>query len=140
MQWNSSAHGGFTSAGVCPWMTTNPNYRTINAESQIDDPNSTFNYWSSVLDIRKKYKDILVYGNFALVERDDENVLAYRRESEDGQVILVLCNFTPKTVKWGGTMTTVKRLLLSNYGRSTQDFAEGKISLAAYETCAVLLV
>lgn len=139
MQWNSESHGGFTSPSSKPWMKANPSYEWINAASQVDDPASTFNYWSSVLAARKKYKDVLVYGNFQLLDRANENVVAYERQAESGAKILVLCNFSPDETQWKWELGKVKEVVLSNYGRIMSDFKDGSVTLNAYEACAFLL-
>jgi glycosidase len=139
MQWDSTAHGGFTTESTTPWMNANPNYIRINAESQVDDPSSTFNYWSSMLATRKKYKDVLVYGNFELIDRDNEKVMVYKRRAETGETMLVLCNFSPDTVEWKEDMGQVKDVVLSNYGRDVAHFGTRKVTLEAYEACALLI-
>lgn len=120
-------------------MRANPSYEWINAESQIRDPASTFNYWSSMLAARKKYKDALVYGDFQLLDRADENILAYERQAETGEKIVVLCNFSPDKVRWKGVVGEVKEVVLSNYGRSASHFRDGTVTVDAYEAWAVLL-
>jgi len=139
MQWNSEDHGSFTSSSTKPWMRANPSYESINAESQVEDSASPFNYWSSMLAARKKYKDVLVYGNFQLLDREDEKIFAYERQAETGEKILVLCNFSPDKVEWKGEVGEVKEVVLSNYGRAVSDFRDGKVTLDAYEAWAVLL-
>ena len=42
MQWDDTENAGFTQ-GI-PWIKVNPNYREINAESQVNDPCSIYNY------------------------------------------------------------------------------------------------
>jgi len=139
MQWSSSDHGGFTSSSTKPWMTSNPNHTSINAESQVDDAASTFNYWSSMLAARKKYKDVVVYGNFTLLDSEEEKIVAYKRQAETGETMLVLCNFSPDTLQWEGEVGEVREVALSNYGRTLSDFKDGKVALEAYEACALLL-
>lgn len=68
MQWDINPNAGFTSSHSSPWMSVNPNFTTVNAESQIDDLSSPFSYWKTFLAVRKKYRDILVYGDFKMVE------------------------------------------------------------------------
>jgi glycosidase len=139
MQWDSTAHGGFTTASATPWMKANPNYTRINADAQVDDPSSTFNYWASMLAARKKYKDVLVYGNFELVDRDNEKVLAYCRRAETGETMLVLCNFSPDAVEWKGEMGLIREVALSNFGRDVKHFTAGKVTLQPFEACALLI-
>lgn len=119
-------------------MSVNPNYRHINAESQVSDPASVYNYWRSVLGLRKKYLDIFVYGDFELVDRDNENLFAYTRQFEDGKA-LVVCNFTDRRVEWDSVEDLVggeeKEVLLNNYGASERFKGE----LRPYEAVVLLL-
>lgn len=41
MQWDDTENAGFTTG--TPWIKVNDNYKTINAKSQVDDPDSIFN-------------------------------------------------------------------------------------------------
>lgn len=139
VQWTAGPNAGFTEdATVKPWMSVNPNHTQINAESQISDPTSVYNYWRSVLSLRKKYLDVFVYGDFLLVDRDNENLFAYTRQFED-QKALVVCNFTDRTVEWDSVESLiggeVKEVLLNNYGMGEKFRGD----LRPYEA-AVLLV
>ena len=139
MQWNSSPHGGFTSAKSTPWMSANPNYTEVNAESQVNDPASPLSYWKSMLAMRKKYKDIVVYGDFEMLDETNEKVMAYMRQSEKGEKMLVLCNFSPEKAEWKSRHVNAKGVVLSSYGRPLKDVGSGSISLDAYEAIALLL-
>jgi oligo-1,6-glucosidase len=57
LQWNASAHGGFTSG--TPWMRVNDDYKSWNVEIQERDPNSVLAFWKQALRTRKEH-DILV--------------------------------------------------------------------------------
>lgn len=121
VQWTSGPNAGFTDdPSVKPWMSVNANYKQINAEAQVADPNSVFNYWGSVLSTRKKYLDIFVYGDFVMVDGASEQVWAYARRYEN-QHALVLCNFTDQPIQWdraANGVGTVQEVLLNNYGVS----------------------
>lgn len=139
VQWTAGPNAGFTDdAKVIPWMSVNPNYPHINAESQVSDPASVYNYWRSVLSLRKQYLDIFVYGDFELVDRDNENLFAYTRQFED-QKALVVCNFTDRRVEWDSVENLVggevKQVLLDNYGAGEKFKGE----LRPYEAVVVLV-
>ncbi|MDC7291675.1 alpha-amylase family glycosyl hydrolase [Blautia schinkii] len=91
-QWNSTAHGGFTTGE--PWIQVNPNYRTVNAREQIERQDSVFRYYQSLIRLRKEYP-VIVYGSFELLYPDSAEIFAYIRALED-EKLLVLCNFTPE--------------------------------------------
>lgn len=139
MQWTSD--GGFSTSSGPSWMTMNRNTRVINAATQISDPSSPFSYWRSVLTARKEYKDILIYGDFELLDEKDEEVLAYIRRGEDSSAILVVCNFSVKKISWAwkSAFGSVKDVVLSNGNKTLQDFESGNVVLAAYEAFVVLL-
>ena len=112
MQWDDTENAGFTQ-GI-PWIKVNPNYREINAESQVNDPCSIYNYYKKLVGLRKEY-DVFAEGSFQMLLQDDEDIFAYLRQGET-ENLLVICNFYDKTLKcplqesWGeGT------LLICNY-------------------------
>lgn len=96
MQWDGSAHGGFTSG--TPWFTVNPNYKEINAAAQIGDEDSIFQYYRKLIALRHEKKAI-VYGSFELWMGDSEEVFAYTRTLGDER-LLVLNNFTDREVSY----------------------------------------
>lgn len=122
-------------------MSVNPNYTQINAESQVSDPTSVYNYWRSVLGLRKKYLDIFVYGDFVLVDRDNEHLFAYTRQFEN-QKALVVCNFTDRAVEWDSAANLVgevKEVLLDSYGVSEKFRGEQRWALRPYEAVVLLV-
>ena len=90
MQWNASVQGGFTSGE--PWIRINPNYKEINAVQQLGDPDSVFHYYQKLIRLRKE-KDIIVYGDFEALCRDDDKIFAYTRKL-DQKKLLTVCNFS----------------------------------------------
>lgn len=137
MQWDDSAHGGFTTAKE-PWMRVNDNYKTVNAASQVDDENSVYHCYRQVLKARKAHKDIFVYGDWALVDEANTAVFAYKRTGEDGKAALVACNFTDKAVEWNAG-TPIKEILVSPAGQTLDKIGSGSITLGPCEGIAVLL-
>ncbi|MBP3412182.1 MAG: alpha-glucosidase [Oscillospiraceae bacterium] len=94
MQWNGSDNGGFTTGK--PWLPVNPNYTDINAADQVGDQDSVFSYYRQLIRLRKTYS-IFREGCFTAVDEENENVFAYRRDTEWGH-LLVVCNFTGKEI------------------------------------------
>lgn len=121
-------------------MSVNPNYTEINAEVQVSDPSSIFNYWRSVLNLRKKYLDIFVYGDFVMLDRRSEDVFAYTRQFEDQQA-LVLCNWTDRTIMWEPAahgVGQVQDVLINSYGVS-EKYQDEKWPLRPYEATVLLV-
>lgn len=94
MQWDDSKNAGFTQG--TPWIKVNPNYKEINAKSQVNDENSVFSYYKKMIRLRKE-NPVIVDGKFTMLVPDDENVFAYVRENETDK-LLVVCNFFDKTI------------------------------------------
>lgn len=77
MQWDGGIGAGFTSIDAnLTWLPINPNYVTINVDSQRQQDGSTYKYLQSLTTLRKTkaFRD----GTFHL-EVINENVLAYTR-------------------------------------------------------------
>lgn len=118
MQWNDSAQGGFTSGE--PWIRINPNYKEINAAQQLGDPDSVFHYYQKLIRLRKE-KDIIVYGSFEALCRDDDKIFAYTRKL-DQKKLLTVCNFSDQDAEmeipeeFAGA-----QCLITNLGRTVFD-------------------
>ncbi|KAI5787196.1 glycoside hydrolase family 13 protein [Geopyxis carbonaria] len=97
IQWDASPHGGFTTG--TPWMRVNDDYRAWNAAKQIPNDDSILSYWKSILKVRKLHKDVFIYGDFELLSREHDKVVAYRRFYEKQQA-LILLNFSNTPTEW----------------------------------------
>ena len=113
-QWSNEENAGFSK--VKPWLMVNPKYKTINYMGQKDNPDSVFNFYKALINLRKDplYKDIFIYGSFTPYEENTKNLVAYLREYE-GKTLLILANFQNKELQ----LTLPKNpsnLLISNTG------------------------
>ena len=90
MQWTSGPNAGFTTG--TPWLPVNENYRQINAEAALADPNSIFYYYQKLIALRKRVPEFRD-GSFTLLCPEDEQVFAYTRDTDRGHM-LVVCNFS----------------------------------------------
>ena len=90
MQWDDSEQAGFTTGQ--PWLKVNPNYRSINAQAALADPDSIFYYYQKLISLRHSYP-IIVYGIFHGLLEDDPQIYAYER-CLDQQRLIVACNYT----------------------------------------------
>ncbi len=89
MQWSGAENAGFTTG--TPWLKVNPNYKTINADNQLSDPDSVFSYYQRLIRLRKGHP-VFREGAFRLVLADHEDIFAYTRTTATAQ-LLVVCNF-----------------------------------------------
>ena len=95
MQWSAEKNAGFTTGK--PWFTINPNYTTINAAAQVNDPQSVYSFYKEYLHFRKDpmWKEVMVYGTYELLDPEHEAVYAYTREAQS-QKLLVVCNMSAR--------------------------------------------
>ena len=127
MQWDDSAQAGFTDGES--WIKVNPNYKEINAAQQLEDPNSIFYYYQKLIRLRKE-KDIIVYGEFEPIYRDDEQIFAYIRRQKQ-EKLLTVCNFSDKNAEMEiPEEFKGAECLITNLDRTV---FEGRIVLKPYE-------
>ena len=99
MQWDDTKEAGFTTGK--PWIGVNPNYKVINAKAELEDKNSVFYYYQKLIQLRRnsQWSDIIVYGTYNLLDKEDENIFAYTRQLGDRK-ILVVCNVSANEVQF----------------------------------------
>ncbi|WP_036608337.1 glycoside hydrolase family 13 protein [Oribacterium sp. P6A1] len=116
MQWDSTDNAGFTTGK--PWIMVNPNYKEINAEDELKNEDSVFNYYKKLISLRRnsKWSELIVYGDYKLLDEESSHVFSYIREL-NGRRLLVLCNMTDRDInyKCDSKYLSSKELLISNY-------------------------
>ena len=131
MQWNGGENAGFT-AGE-PWIGVNPNYREINVENELKNPDSIFYYYQKLIRLRKENLT-LVYGNYIPLLEEDENIFAYIRELKESRLLVIL-NFFDKEPAFrlpDGINAGSAGLLLSNYAENPGSCISG-FTMRPYE-------
>ncbi|HEX7902482.1 MAG TPA: alpha-glucosidase [Chitinophagaceae bacterium] len=118
MQWDTTINAGFGNSR--PWLPVNNNYKAINVAVQDNDPNSCLNYFRKMQKLRKE-NEVLIYGKYELVDKNNPAVFAYTRELNEKKV-LVLLNFTskPATANTGIDISKAK-VLINNYTTASVD-------------------
>lgn len=128
MQWDGTLYAGFTTG--TPWLKVNPNYREINVQQALTDPNSIFAYYQQLIRLRKAHP-VIVYGTYDLILESHEQVYAFTRTLKDER-LLVLLNFTqdtPVLTLPDEVSFDSQELLISNYGMNNvmdNNEAEGR--------------
>ena len=133
-QWDDSKNAGFTTG--TPWLMVSPDYKRINAASQINDPNSLLSYYKKLTALRKnpEYSETVVYGKTVPYLPETNRLMAFERVSEN-QTLLVLGNFQtqPQTVK---LPSKCKKVVLNNV--ENVDFvSDTEIKLEGYQALVV---
>lgn len=115
MQWDASDNGGFTSG--TPWLQVNKNYKTINADAQVNDPDSVFAYYKKLIALRHT-NEVMVNGVYDVLIPDHPQIYAYTRTLGDKQ-LLVLCNDSDTNVAIPAEIQekihAAKNILIQNY-------------------------
>ena len=93
MQWDTTENAGFTSGE--PWLGVNTNYREINVERALADPESIFYYYRELIRLRKD-NPVIVHGRYDLILDDDPAIYAFTRTLDDERLLVIL-NFTADT-------------------------------------------
>ena len=134
MHWNNAANAGFTTGA--PWLKVNDNKAEINVDAAEKNSASTLNYFRKMAKLRKDHKDVLVYGKYILLDRENPDVYAYTREA-DGEKVLVLLSFR----KTGGKFNLDKMQLDDEWINNMQPLkVNGNIvELQPYQACIVKL-
>ena len=135
MQWNDSPNGGFSEH--TPWLGVNPNYKLINAESQMNDDSSVFRFYQNLIALRKKHP-IMAHGDFKLCCPEDGPVIAYTRSYQD-ETWLAVHNFSASMQKFHYGAEDIELpcntpVIISNYGENEIEYGIGTLVLKPYET------
>ncbi|AIY80656.1 alpha-glucosidase [Clostridium botulinum] len=119
MQWNDSENAGFSNNK--PWIDVNSNYKEINVESELKDPNSVLNFYKKMIDV-KKNSETLSYGEYKLILDEDENIYSYMRILGDKKY-MIICNLSDNEnlYKYEKETLTFESLILSNYEVNKHD-------------------
>lgn len=108
MQWDASPQAGFSS-NPRTWLAITPDYREINVQRELANPDSLLHWHRHLIAMRSRY-DTLRSGSLVILDRDNPHVLSYARVSSDGNAMLVCLNMSP--------MTQTVRLDLNSAGLS----------------------
>lgn len=112
MQWSDEENAGFTSG--TPWLKVNPNYTSINAASQLKDPDSVRSFYKKLIALRKspEYKETVVYGELTPLWEEQHNLMAYSRK--ENKTLYVIGNYQreEQSVTLPGAY---QKVLLNNY-------------------------
>ena len=115
MQWDGSPAAGFTSG--TPWITPPENYRTINAEAELRDPDSILHYYKRLIQLRKE-NPVISEGQIEFLFQDVPEVFACRRFLGDEE-LFVVNNLTGHSVTLRGISWESCEKVLGNYADSS---------------------
>ncbi|MFA0220601.1 alpha,alpha-phosphotrehalase [Vibrio splendidus] len=138
MQWNSEPYAGFSLSQ--PWLDVANNYTEINAEQALEDKDSVFYFYKSLIELRKQVP-VITDGSYQALLPEHSSIFAYARESE-GQTLLCINNYYGEEAECvlpeRFEMAKAKSLL-SNYQVSESLVASHHQVLRPYETRILLI-
>ncbi|CAH2716906.1 Oligo-1,6-glucosidase [Neobacillus rhizosphaerae] len=134
MQWADEENAGFSSG--TPWLKVNPNYKNINVEGQLKDADSILNFYKKMIRLKKE-NAVFTYGTYDLILKEDPQIYAYTRTSNEEKVI-VITNLSPELAEITDVSLEYQKLLLNNYVVSEHDPLQ-QLSLKPYETRVYLV-
>ena len=73
--WTAEQNGEFTTG--TPWLALNPNYKEMNVEEELQNPDSVFHTYQKLIQLRKDHP-IVVWGDYELLNTSS-NVFSYYR-------------------------------------------------------------
>lgn len=89
------------------------NYKEINAEKALSDPDSIFYHYKKLNKLRKEF-DIITTGDYQLILEDDQALYAYLRNGAD-EKLLVINNFTGKRPSFSSLMILILTAMMPRF-------------------------
>ncbi len=98
MQWDATApQAGFSTAAKT-WLPVAGNYKTVNVQAELANPNSLLN-WNKKLIAMRRELPALKDGGMVMVDTANASVLSYVRAAAGGHAVLVALNMTGQAQK-----------------------------------------
>jgi len=95
MQWDASnAQAGFSS-NPHTWLPVTGDYRTVNVQAEIADPDSLLNWYRQLIALRRSNR-ALRSGRMVMLDSSNASVLSYARVNNEGDTLIVSLNMSPQ--------------------------------------------
>jgi alpha-glucosidase len=135
MQWDTSKNAGFSTAAKT-WLWMPPTASTYNVAVQRKDPYSIFNFYKSLIALRRT-NPALRDGNYITINPDDQNVLSFLRKSGTHSVLVALnMSANAQTLKFDlspqGTKASTAQVLLTTSKSSARSINLKNVQIPPY--------
>ena len=118
MQWDATPPQAGFSTSATTWLPVAANYKTVNVQTELADPNSLLNWHKQLIEMRRK-RDAVRDGGMVMLDTSNPSVLSYVRTAPVGHHnIVVALNMTGQPQKIsldlkeaGISQTAIKTLL-----------------------------
>lgn len=90
MQWTAERNAGFSEG--TPWLGVNPDYKDVNAEKEIDDPDSVLSFYRDLIHLRRG-SECIRCGDLSFQLEDDPYLFVFSRNLGN-ESYMVIANFS----------------------------------------------
>ena len=116
-----------------------PNYKEINTEKCLEDPDSVFYYYQKLVKMRHEIP-IITDGVYELLDAENEKVYTYLRKGEN-ETLVVVANFTDEEIDYQvdeSVKAQESKLLISNYADAPETF-HNHLTLKPYQAYVYMI-
>ena len=129
MQWSAERNAGFSEG--TPWLGVNPDYKDVNAEKEIDDPDSVLSFYRDLIHLRRG-SECIRRGDLSFLLEDDPYLFVFSRNLGN-ESYMVIANFSDSRRHCHADVPSCD-VIMSNYGRAS---VSSDMDLEPYEAVIV---
>jgi len=96
MPWHGGDQAGFTTG--TPWIKLDERYPLINAQSEVDNPQSIYHHYRKLIEMRKNLP-VMTDGEYVRLDEGHPEIYAYARTNKE-QTLVVISNFSDRGVSF----------------------------------------
>ena len=136
MQWNTSAHAGFTYPSSTPWLPVGPSYPTYNVQSE-NATNSTLVLYKQLVELRSH--EAFRSSHYQCINATDEVLVYLRYSSDTAKQFLIIINFSenPETIAITTPFTDATVRLSTSFNRRGTLDLPGNVTVSGGEALVV---
>ena len=137
MQWTGGHQAGFSPLeSKNPWLPLADDYKKINVEVQLTDPDSMLSFYRTLLRIRRSHP-ALQSGDYLSVSNGPEGCYFYMREKSKEKLLIGL-NFTKEICPVDPTLVHGGKILLSTHSNRKSEISDN-LTLQPNEGILILI-
>ncbi|MGC6588555.1 alpha,alpha-phosphotrehalase [Paenibacillus sp. Dod16] len=106
MLWNDGDQAGFTTG--TPWIKLDERYPLINAQSEVENPQSIYHHYRKLIELRKNLP-VITDGEYVRLDEGHPEIYAYARTNKE-QTLVVISNFSDRDVSFEIPKTLIDKL------------------------------
>ena len=129
MQWSAERNAGFSEG--TPWLGVNPDYKDVNVEKELDDPDSVLSFYRELIHLRRD-SECIRRGDLSFQLEDDPYLFVFSR-TLGNESYMVIANFSDSRRHCHADVPSCD-VIMSNYGRAS---ASSDMDLEPYEAVIV---